>query len=55
MNREITIDDITPFCAGCGCGIENDTWGLCDECEENIQNSGTGWTKKEEKENTNEH
>lgn len=29
--------DITHLCAGCGREIDNDSFGLCAECEESIQ------------------
>jgi predicted amidophosphoribosyltransferase len=37
----------TPFlCAGCGREIENDSFGLCAECEEKIQASDSAWQPK---------
>ena len=44
---DITIDDIAPFCSGCGCEITTDTWGLCASCEENIQQADSAWTPKQ--------
>ena len=40
--------DITHLCAGCGCEIENNAFGLCAGCEEQIQQADTAWKKKEE-------
>lgn len=35
--------DITHLCAGCGREIDNDTFGLCAECEESIQQADSAW------------
>jgi hypothetical protein len=37
--------DITHLCAGCGREIENDSFGLCAECEEHIQQADSAWKK----------
>jgi len=43
-------DHITPLCAGCGRAIDNDSFGLCAECEEKIQQTDSTWSKIEEQE-----
>lgn len=48
MKPEITLDDITPFCAGCGGHLATETWGLCEECEDKIQQADTAWKPNQE-------
>ncbi len=35
------------LCASCGHEAESDT-GLCEECEDKIQDSGPGWAEKDD-------
>jgi NMD protein affecting ribosome stability and mRNA decay len=36
------------MCASCGCELEPDSAGLCEECEEKIMAADTAWKPKEE-------
>ena len=42
------VYNITHLCAGRGREIDNDSFGLCYECEEKIQQADTAWQQKEE-------
>lgn len=35
--------EITHLCAGCGCEIDDSSFGLCARCEEKIQDADTAW------------
>ena len=36
------------LCAGCGREIDTDTFGLCAECEDHIQQADSAWQPKPE-------